>query len=826
MPQTLKEFQEQVCRGVLHRWTAIKGAYDRLGPQAPDSLAQVRRQDAAIVLQAPTGSGKTLLAIEVVARFAATEPGLWFWFAPFAGVVEQARRAIADQAPQLRLLDLARDRGVDTPLRSGIFVTTWQSVAARNADGRKARQGGDAGLSVDALIERARAEGLRIGCVVDEAHHGFHRAREAQRFFADVLRPDYALMMTATPRDHDAQRFAEVTGYRVGGPEEWASVSRYDGVKAGLLKRGVKMVRFIAKREDEKRLVDFEHVALAECVRMHREIKQRLAERGIALTPLMLVQVPDGKERIKEVQKTLVKELRFPESAVRIHTADEPDADVLALAHDPSVEVLIFKMAVALGFDAPRAFTLAALRGARDESWGVQVVGRLMRVHLLLQQRRDLPPELDYGYVFLANSEAQEGLLNAGELINALDTHAPELGTQTVVTVIGDTQQVQVARSGESLSLLIEPDGTQKVQGQERAASAPDFHGFTAMTGVTASLFGPDQMPLPEPQASGRSSDPMIGALILDSKTLYRFKRKPDAPDALYTEVLPPPPLDLEQRLAEFVDFTPEVLASRERVRAQVRRSESDIFGKDTLREGDGQDVWATLRYDAIAARAEQLMLKLSGLDPRSFQNSLLERFRGALEREGMVPPEDEELLHQQLDLVLVRHPALLREANRRLRMQNVVLGKARLPDELVFEYRLQAARRNIYGVMPPDLNSDELPVAQSLDEDATVLWWHRNPSRQPQSVALYGWDDGEGYFPDFVVALKGRETDGGIALLEVKGAHLWDAEKDKADAKHLSYGRCFMVGRKRGGEFEFLRLFGSDLQPDGRFEPGRMRWG
>ncbi|MEI2623657.1 MAG: hypothetical protein V9G23_06975 [Giesbergeria sp.] len=31
-----------------------------------------------------------------------------------------------------------------------------------------------------------------------------------------------------------------------------------------------------------------------------------------------------------------------------------------------SKEVLIFKVAVALGFDAPRAFTLVSMRGAKD----------------------------------------------------------------------------------------------------------------------------------------------------------------------------------------------------------------------------------------------------------------------------------------------------------------------------------------------------------------------------------------------------------------------------------------------------------------------------
>lgn len=78
----------------------------------------------------------------------------------------------------------------------------------------------------------------------------------------------------------------------------------------------------------------------------------------------MLVQVPDGKAAIEKARRYLIDVLKFHEDAVRVHTADEPDANLLALVHDPAVEVLLFKMAVALGFDAPRAFTLAALRGA------------------------------------------------------------------------------------------------------------------------------------------------------------------------------------------------------------------------------------------------------------------------------------------------------------------------------------------------------------------------------------------------------------------------------------------------------------------------------
>src|SRR5690606_20233075 len=123
--------------------------------------------------------------------------------------------------------------------------------------------------------------------------------------------------------------------------------------------------------------------------------------------------------------------------------------------------------------DAPRAFTLAALRGTRDAGFGTQVIGRIVRRHALLQQRDDLPALLNQGYVFLANSESQEGLLEAAAQINTLTTQAPELGTQTVVTVIGDAAQVQVARSGEPMSLLVSATGASLVDSSDPGHASP-----------------------------------------------------------------------------------------------------------------------------------------------------------------------------------------------------------------------------------------------------------------------------------------------------------------------------------------------------------------
>src|SRR5690606_2109259 len=143
---------------------------------------------------------------------------------------------------------------------------------------------------------------------------------------------------------------------------------------------------------------------------------------------------------------------------------------------------------------------------------------------------------------------------------------------------------------------------------------------------------------------------------------------------------------------------------------------------------------------------------------------------------------------------------------------------------------RLSPARRGLYGVFPLGLNEDERAVAELLDANPLVEWWHRNPSgaQRKDSLGLYRWDDGAGFFPDFVVSLKERQTPNGIALLEVKGDQLWGktSEVDKASAIHKDYGRVFMVGRKRGTkEFLHLRQLGDRLDSDGSFGVERLRY-
>jgi Type III restriction enzyme, res subunit len=820
-------FQERHITALVTRFQNLRDDYDRL--TNPKALCTLRQQSAAILLQAPTGIGKTLIATETVARFSALDEVVWFWFAPYATLIDQAAASLQRQAPQLKILNIAHQRTPDELASGALFVITWQAVATKTKESRLARTTGDAGLSVDELVAQARALGLRIGVVVDEAHHGFVKAKEAHRFFADVLAPDYLLMMTATPRDTDVASFTDKTGYQVGDAADWASITRHEGHQAGLLKLGVKTAQFLTGNNDDAALVNFEEVAMSECAAMHRHLKGVLAKHGVALTPLMLVQVPNGGAALDQARDYLTGPLKFPASAVKVHAAEEPDPHLQALAQDPTVEVLVFKMAIAMGFDAPRAFTLAALRGTRDANFGIQVVGRIMRVHPLLQRRPDTPPVLGHGYVFLANRAAQEGLTGAAAAINKLQAHTANTTPETVITFTDDSSFVQVVKPGQTAMIfptdteatlpvaVVSPEGTEGTP-----TAVPSGQTVAPLPQQTSALF-------PElaktALAHGASAEPtaLVNAFKLDAQAQYSYPLKVQGLPALVTEVLPANPDDFEVQLVSFIDFS-AVLVDRDRSKTRLVKRTVDLF--ESADAPDDVDIQAKMSAVGIAQRARQIAFEYPDVDNRAFLQALRQRFRGALEAGGFDLPESEEALTQQLELVLVRNPHLIRQAHKRCRASQIHTRSHSLPPVQQSAQPLEKAKRNVYGIFPPDLSVEELRFAEHLDTSPDVDWWHRNPSRQPESVALYRWSNGVGFFPDFLVAVKGRKVGDGVALVEFKGPHLQQYDKEKAGAVHSHYGRAFMVGvgAKDKQALRLFRLVAGDLEDDGLFEVGRLR--
>ena len=422
--------------------------------RAPADRRAITRRIGCSLLEAPTGSGKTVMLAATAEAVSLHAPVVWFWFAPFAGLIAQTASALRAAAPGLRVREPARDRSEIGTRPGDVFITTWASVAARSAATRRMRVDDDTAPALDTLVAQLRAAGFLLGAVVDEAHHSFRPGTESFRFFDTVLAPDLLMAASATPDDADIEMLKRAMELR---RFQHVSVSRARVVAARLNKPRVRVVSFVAHGA-ARELLDLNETALRKAIEQHRALKAELRRAGLPIVPLLLVQAASSDWTPARVRDLLRGPLQFAEGAVAIHTADEPDPDVQALASDPHVEVLVFKMALATGFDAPRAFTLCALRPVVDAGFGLQVVGRIMRVHPLLQTRADLPPALETGSVFLGDAQGQAGLQSAADRIKAI-RDSIEVATDGVAVYeasVGTGGQIVVTgEDGQSMLLLL-----------------------------------------------------------------------------------------------------------------------------------------------------------------------------------------------------------------------------------------------------------------------------------------------------------------------------------------------------------------------------------
>ena len=778
--------------------------------QAPDvsSSAAATAFNGCLLLEAPTGSGKTLMAGMIAETFSAPDRDsnariVWFWFTPFAGLVEQAKGAIKSTFTGLRVRDLHSDRKTRGTKSGDVFVTTWASVAASNAATRKVRSGGEFVLALDDLIKELRADGFRIGALVDEAHHGFARAAEAVRFYRETLRPEFTLMITATPDDQDVEKFKKAAGI---GNLHRIRVSRKEAVDAGLIKDGIKSIAYLAA-DDQKELVDFAATALADGWGMHNAIKQGLQAAGIGLVPLMLVQVGNSNTAVEEA-RTRLATLGVPDSKVAWYTADDPNDDLLAVAIDEKKEVLIFKVAVALGFDAPRAFALVSMRGAKDTDFGIQVVGRILRVHARLQGPtldKTLPELLRCGYVFLADATNQTGLVNAGQKINSIQSELSTVCPFTMVVKVAGRNEIQVTHNGQTQLVTVPysppawPAPTTHLGGT--TGDVTDAHHFNdapawQQTGILTNLI---LMPTePWPTAQNSADAPRPASLTSGNR---HYSARAGLPRTYKSEQLPLSTKELLFCITAKIAIDDKVFNAGFRQSVKVTRQTVDLFVKDSEHS---EAIQARLSDSEMARRAQSVMFDADYLDPRDLHDGLLRRLRTEYGHRGI--DTDDEGLEHALNRIMATYPNLIRMAARTCAARfKEVFDTVPLPEFVELPAGVKKSRNNLYGVMPQDLNGPERAFADLLDGDTsgTVEYWFRNEPRKPWSIGIV-MPSGDRYFPDFAIKVAGRTAGGGLLLVETKGNHILNGDDtlDKILAEHKLYGVPLMLVQDAGGRF------------------------
>jgi type III restriction enzyme len=692
------------------------------------------------LLRAPTGSGKTFVISRVIEDVCASRPTIWLWFVPFVNLVQQTEDALASNCPTLAPVMLSRGRNQDA--RAGmVLLSTAQGVGrAKDRNMQYAADDDDSTRSMNAFIARARAQGLNIGVVVDEAHIGLDTTTEFGRF-VNWLNPEFLIMATATPNDERLTRFLAESGR--AGLESFAA-SRDEVVAARLNKRYIDAVIYDI-RESIRSVTDLRATVLRQAWGRSQRIKSMLKGDGVPLVPLLLVQVANGAETVEQAERELMQLCGVPPAVIAKHSSDDPDPVMMAaIANDTTKEVLIFKQSAGTGFDAPRAFVLASTKLVNDADFAMQFIGRVMRVPHQLRRRyakpSHIPAELDTAYIYLADAEAQGGFEAA---VQATTSVKSQLEGQTEKLVVRRTQSGALSYTNRPTSqppmFFDGPTPTDIAYGAAPAMHTPEArssgpaqqHLFEDSSAGT-NLVQLDQIDRGSaPIASASASQPATRETLLQQlreKGIQAHPRRTDLrglPAALLTEQRPE--LDsmasISQKVAADLHLSESLISKGVSV-AFNRLIEKEVHTELVSGDRDEADVNIVMDRNALASEAAKALRVLSQIedqDIRLIVKIIAERLTPAVSSEATrsgIHLDERTLRGLARDAahwsIRSESQTLVESLQDAIAEHTTVQLAEPLPDVMLFPMTigLLPSRKNIFAVMPP--SSDDV-VRQEL---------------------------------------------------------------------------------------------------------------
>ena len=349
-----------------------------------------------VVFKAPTGSGKTFMAASLFEELAGEHSEVNFcilWACPGKGELhKQSHDAVKTYLggnPVCSLLEEDFFGSRKFIKNKEIVFINWEKLIQKDkgtgswANNLMKEQ---EGMNFIDVIDQTKKNGTKIVLVVDESHVGSSAKTRIQEFINTIIIPNILLEMSATPlNDHiDVE------------------VNPEDVIKEGMIKEDVIVNEGIKKEDKSLEEKDSELLILEKGFAKREEIVKKYAELNINVNPLVLIQIPnvDEGEAKKLVIKDFLREKGITEGNGKLKlwcdNHDPFDKKEIRKNNDIT-EYLIFKTAVATGWDCPRAHILVKFREGKSETFETQTIGRILRT---AEAKSYDDPLLDNAYIF------------------------------------------------------------------------------------------------------------------------------------------------------------------------------------------------------------------------------------------------------------------------------------------------------------------------------------------------------------------------------------------------------------------------------------------
>ncbi|MCQ2244846.1 MAG: DEAD/DEAH box helicase family protein [Bacteroidaceae bacterium] len=411
-----------------------------------------------LIFKAPTGAGKTVMASKLLDEVTYELPMdgeckytqvAWVWIAPNK-LHQQSYKSMKNffsETRSLRPVMFDECNHLEGLEKGDVLFLNWESI---NKDNAVMIRDNEQNRTLYELIRRTKVEKhLPVVVVIDEEHmFGGRNAKKSEMVLRAIL-PKVEIRISATPV---TQSYYNVV------------VKRKDVVEEEMIKRGIQLNPNIHSSKEQSELTVNQRL-LKQALKKREELAKAYMEHGI--NPLLLIQLPnDSSESMNANDKTIADEMKsFLEQRCNISVENGKLAVWLSKDKSPNLqditkpddmtEVLLFKQAIALGWDCPRASVLLIFRDLKSMTFTTQTVGRILRMPEQRFYQNDL---LNYGYVY--TNLSADIIQIVGDDMNYLSTiyanRRKELQNITLRSVYMDKNGVKRNRLGSTFRSVLE----------------------------------------------------------------------------------------------------------------------------------------------------------------------------------------------------------------------------------------------------------------------------------------------------------------------------------------------------------------------------------
>lgn len=360
------------------------------------------KQERKIIMQSPTGSGKTIILIAYIEEYLNYyDDTIFVWITPGKGELEeQSKEKMERFSPTLAtgLLDDALNQGF---IPGTTYFINWEKITKK---GNKAISDTEK-KNLFEQIKTAYRKNYRFILIIDEEHQ--NNTAKADDIIT-AISAEYEIRVSATPVKH-----------AIG---EFYKIDELDVINEGLITRAM-YINYDLDVGSVKGISHETDLLIEKADEMRKKIQQGYRDEKEDVNPLVLIQFPNlNDDLIQRVEDKLAEmgynydnglvASWFSEEnkadkdknskklgKINIGTAGKEDS---ITKHDAKPVFLLFKQALATGWDCPRAKILVKLRENMSETFSIQTLGRLRRMPKARHYGKEI---MDCSYLYTFDQE-------------------------------------------------------------------------------------------------------------------------------------------------------------------------------------------------------------------------------------------------------------------------------------------------------------------------------------------------------------------------------------------------------------------------------------